>query len=262
VTEPVTKVTGPNRSGPERRRVRRRELFLLVGPTARTMRWTALLGGAAAAVLTVVAARGELSRGVPLSLLPVRVAAVLLCLGAAFLLDDEAGATVEPAPVGLLARRGLRIVLGGLATTAAWGTAVWIASRLVGSGPLPRQLPIAGLTIEAAALLAVTLAAAAVAIRRIGHDRGGIVAGPTLLAFIMAVATFGRHWPLFLESSSDPGWDAAHLRWASILAASVLVLIVASLDPARRPMFLRRALGPHRRALAPGTAGLPAGGKS
>ncbi len=196
-----------------------------------------------------------------LPLLPVRVSAVLLCLGAAFFVDDEAGITVEPVPFGLLHRRAIRLALGCLAAAVAWATALWIASFLAASGGQLRSLPVAGLTVEAAALLTVTLATAAVAARRFGPDRGGIVGGPSLLAFVMAVATFGRHWPLFLESSSDPGWSAAHARWGWILATAVIVLVLATLDPARRSMLAHRDPRQPRRAVLTPTSGTPIGGR-
>ena len=226
---------------------RGRLLIDVVPPTARTIRWLALVAAAAAADLVLWAAKGELSRGVAVSLQPLRVAAVLLCLRAAFLLDDEAGATVEAAPTNLFFRRGVRLMIGIPAVGMAWGTALWIGSAFAASGASPsmhRSLPAAAITLEAAALLAVTLAAGAVATRRLGHDRGSIVAGPTLLAFILTVATFGRYWPLWLESPADPGWMAAQLRWAAILAVALIVLVAASLDPARRSVVVRG--GPFR----------------
>jgi hypothetical protein len=89
--------------------LRAKQASLLVRPTARTIRWAALLGGAAGAQLVLWAAKSELSKGGEASLLPLRVAAVVLCMGAAFILDDDAGATVEPAVASLAVRRGLRL---------------------------------------------------------------------------------------------------------------------------------------------------------
>src|SRR5436190_2046209 len=141
---------------------RRRLLLHVVPPTARTIRWLALVAAATAADLVLLVARGELSTGTVVSLEPLRVAAVLLCLGAAFLLDDEAGATVESAPTSLMFRRGVRLMIGIPATGIAWGTALWIGSAFAASGASPsmhRSLQAAAITLEAAALLAVTLAA-------------------------------------------------------------------------------------------------------
>jgi len=228
--------------------VRSRQMLLLVRPTARTIQWAALLGGAGAAQLVLWAGADELSRGGPIPLMPLRLAAVLLCLGAAFILDDDAGATVEPAVASLAVRRGLRLLVAAPTLGMAWGAALWTASRLATSTRevAPRSLPAAALTLEIGALLAVTLAAGAVATRSLGHGKGGIAAGPTLLAFVLAMASIGRYWELFPNDAGAPGWTAAHVRWALILAAATVVLAGFSLDPARR----WRILGGRRRPQA------------
>ena len=226
--------------GTGRPALRRRQATLLGRPTARTIRWLPLVVAAVAGEVMLWAAKDELSRGESVPLLPVRGAAVLLCLGAAFLLDDAAGATIEPVVPTLLFRRGLRLMMALPLVAMPWGAALWVVSTLAASGTgssAHRPLPAAALTLEAAALLAVTLAAAAVATRRLGHGKGGTAAGPALLAFVMGMAAIGKYWPLFQGSPAEPGWAAAHVRWAAILAAAVIVLIVASLDPARRSRF-------------------------
>lgn len=248
------------------RGVRSKQALLLVRPTIRTIRWAALLGGAAAAQLVLWAAKGELSKGGPIPLLPMRLAAVLLCLGAAFVLDDDAGATVEAAVASLMLRRGLRLALTVPVVGIAWGAALWAASRLAASGRgtgsvAPPSLPVAGLAIEAAALLGVTLAAGAVATRSLGHGKGGVAAGPTLLAFVMAVLSLGRYWPLFPAASSEPGWAAAHARWALVLVAATIVLAAFSLDPARRWSILRRRWRPQTHGRLVRASRAPVAGK-
>ena len=245
--------------------VRSRQLLLLVRPTARTIRWAALLGGAVAAQFVLWAASGERSRGGPVSLLPIRVAAVLLCLGAVFVLDDDAGATVEPAVASLAVRRGIRLALTVPVAWAAWGAALWTASRLAASGRgtaavVPRSLPVAGLMLEAAALLAVTLAAAAVATRSVGHGRGGVAGGPAVLGFVLAMVSIGRYWPLFPAANSEPAWVAAHVRWAVILAVASTVLVLFTLDPARRRWPGRRRRQ-EERGLARGPSRASVGGE-
>jgi hypothetical protein len=246
--------------------VRSRQALLLVRPTIRTIRWAALLGGAAAAQLVLWAAKGELSRGGPIPLLPLRVAAVLLCLGAAFVLDDDAGATVEPAVASLIVRRGLRLALTVPVVGMAWGVALWAASRLAASGQetgavVPRSLPVAALTLEAAALLAVTLAAGAVSTPTLGHGKGGVAAGPTLLAFVMAMLSIRPYWQLFPSAAGEPGWAAAHARWALILLAAMIVLAVFSLDPARRSRILRGRPRPRTQRLVGRAVRPPVSGK-
>jgi fluoroquinolone transport system permease protein len=246
--------------------VRARQTLILVQPTIRTIRWAALLGGVAGAHLVLWAAKAELTKGGSVPLVPLRVAAVLLCLGAAFVLDDEAGATVEPAVASLILRRGLRLGLTFPVVGVAWATALATASRLAasgqGTGPIAaRSMPVAGLSLEVAALLGVTLAAGAIATRSLGHGKGGVAAGPALLAFLLAILVFGRYWPLYLESPDDPGWTAAHMRWAAILVAGVIVLVTASLDPARRSKILHRRRRPKPHVPAQTAARIPIGGK-
>jgi hypothetical protein len=228
---------------------RRRVAILLLAPTARTIRWLAILAAAVAAGLALWAAKGELSRAATVPLLPFRVSAILLCLGAAFVLDDDAGATVESAPTDLLVRRGLRLLLAIPVVAMAWGTVLWIGSAAAGSGTgrsMRGPLPAWALSLEAAALLAVTLAAAAVGTRALGHGKGGTAAGPMLLVFVMCMVAIDRYWPLFVASPADSGWAMAHARWALILLAAVIVLVGASLDPARRSNVRRRVSRPKR----------------
>jgi fluoroquinolone transport system permease protein len=243
-------------------RVPFRQLLPLARPTARTIRCVALAGGAVGAQLVIWASRSGLSPGGPVSLQPLRVAAVVLCLGAAFILDDDAGATVEPSVASLVVRRGLRLALALPVLGVCWGSALWAASHKAASGHelAPHALPVAGLALEAAALLAVTLAAAAVASRRLGHRRGGVAGGPALLAFVLAALSIGPYWPLFPAASSDPGWAAAHVRWALVLAAATIVLVAFSLDPARRRRILP-AGRPRALARTPGAGRAAVGGK-
>ncbi len=219
-----------------------------------------------AAQLVLWAGAGELSNPGPVPLMPLRVAAVLMCVGAAFVLDDDAGTTVEPAVASLLVRRGLRLLLAMPVMSAAWGVALWIASRLAASGQeigpvVPRSLPAAALTLEAAALLGVTLAASAVATRWLGHGKGGVAAGPTLLAFVMTMLSIGHYWTLFPDDATEPGWAAAHVRWALTLAAAIIVLVGFSLDPARRSRILHGWHRPRTRGVARTASRAPVGGK-
>jgi hypothetical protein len=247
-------------------KVRSKQVLLLVRPTVRTIRWLALAGGAVAAQLAIWAAKSELSREAPVPLMPLRMTAVLLCLGAAFTLDDDAGATLEPSVASLVVRRGTRLALALPALGAAWGGTLWAASRLAASGVertsiVPRSLPVTALTLEAAAMLAVTLAAAAVGTRWLGHGKGGVAAGPTLLGFVVMMISIQPYWPLFPNAPVEPGWAAAHARWALVLALAMIVLAVFSLDPARRPWTLHRAHRAGTRGRVRSASHAPVGGK-
>jgi hypothetical protein len=244
------------------RGTRFRQALLLLWPTARTIRWPAVVAGAAAAQLVLWAGKGELSSPEGSSLMPLRIAAVLLCLGAGFIVDDDAGVTVEPVVASLAVRRGLRLLLAIPALGVGWAATLGVASMLAGSGreaggPVSGSLPVAGLTLEAAAFLSVALAAGAAAVRWVGHGRAGVAAGPVLLTFVMAMLSIGPYWPLF-PGASEPGWGAAHVRWAGILAVAAILSAVFSLDPARRSRILRRRRWPwmHRVVRKPSRAPL------
>jgi hypothetical protein len=190
------------------------------------------------------AGKGELSAAEGISLTPLRIGAVLLCLGAGFIVDDDAGVTVAPVVASLAVRRGLRLLLAVPALAAGWAAALGAARMLAASGPVAGasvsgSLPVAGLTLEAAALLSVALAAGAAAVRWVGHGRAGATAGPVLLAFVMAMLSAGRYWPMFPDAS-ETGWVPAHVRWAAILAVAAILFAGLALDPARRPGILRR----------------------
>ncbi|MFL5797745.1 MAG: hypothetical protein ACJ77A_07390 [Actinomycetota bacterium] len=219
------------------------------------------MAGAAAAQLVLWTGKGELSAAQGISLAPLRIAAVLSCLGAGFIIDDDAGVTVEPVVASLALRRGLRLLLTVPVLAVGWGATVGVAAALAASGPyagtsIPHSLPVAGLTLEASALLSVALASGAAAVRWAGHGRAGVSAGPALLAFVMAMMSIGRYWPLF-RNASEPGWVAAHVRWACILAAAAIMFAGLTLDPARRSRVfrIRRPLRPRARGLSSSVPG-------
>ncbi len=178
-------------------------------PVARTVPWLALVGAAVVAVAVVRLGEAQT--------LHVRLSALALCIGGAFLLDDPAAETLESVPASLLFRRLLRLSLALPVLAAAW-------ALVVGSADVDRATW--GLTLEACALLAVTLAVAARA--------GGVAAGPTLLALFGLAALLPSRWALLVSGPEDPRWMAAHARWALVLAAGLAAFAWASLDPGRR----------------------------
>jgi hypothetical protein len=76
-------------------------------------------------------------------------AMIVAALGYAFLLDDPSEPTTEGVAGSLLLRRTLRVVLLLPATAAWWVAVVWRVRAVHPQLPLP----IAALTLEAAALL-------------------------------------------------------------------------------------------------------------
>ena len=218
----------------------RRQLRLvpaLLVPTARAVGWAAPLAGFALSLgLLALAVRPGLELPAERLVLWLRIAMTVGALGCAFLLDDPSEPTTEGVAGSLLLRRSLRVVLL-LPATAAWWIAVVWRVRAVQPG-LP--LPVAALTLEAAALLAVTLALAAAGSRLAPERRGGVVAAPALLALASAGFLLPAQATLYAPPDSA-AWDGTHRRWALLLGLALAALADASRDPAHRrlPSWLR-----------------------
>ena len=192
---------------------RARQAALLVRPTLRALP-LARFGGCAVAAAAVVWVLGSTGDGQ--TLLGLQCAAVVLCVGAAAVVEDPAANTLAAVPPPLRFRRALRLAIGAAALALAWG----IVLRLGGIGA-PWT---AALTLQFSALAAVTWGLAATL------PRGAAVAGPAVaLAFL--VARLGL--PAWTFASS-PNSGAARLLWIVFLAGGVAGLLLASRDPARR----------------------------
>jgi hypothetical protein len=231
----------------------RRQLRLvpaLLVPTARAVGWLPALAGFAVSLgLLALAVRP----GLPLAPadLPrwVRYAMIVAALGYAFLLDDPSEPTTEGVAGSLLLRRTLRVVLLLPATAAWWVAVVWRVRAVHPQLPLP----IAALTLEAAALLTVTLALAAAGSRLAPEHRGGVVAAPALLALATAALLLPARLTLYAPPDSAE-WEPAHQRWTALLGLALVAFLVASRDPAHRrlprPALMLARLGARRRATA------------
>ena len=198
-----------------------RQAALLARPTARTLSWAPLAGGSALALALVALTDPSVTE--------LRVVAVAICVGAAFILDDAAAVTVASAPTPLLVRRALRVGLALAPLAALWALLSWLAGGVASSA----------VSLELAAL-AVTLAGAAIAARIRADGRGGVAAGPALLTLLAAAfLLLPSRWGLFPAGPRDPSWTAAHQRWTLIMLAGVLGLLWASRDPGQRWRGLR-----------------------
>jgi hypothetical protein len=218
----------------------RRQLRLvpaLVVPTARTVGWAAPLAGFALSLgLLALAVRPGLELPAGRLVLWLRLAMTVGALGCAFLLDDPSEPTTEGVAGSLLLRRSLRVALLLPATAAWWVGVVWRVQAVHPGLPLP----VAALTLEAAALLAVTVALAAAGSRLAPERRGGVVAAPALLALTSAAFLLPAQVTLYAQPGSA-AWDGAHRRWALLLGLALAAFALASRDPAHRrlPSWLR-----------------------
>jgi hypothetical protein len=158
--------------------------------------------------------------------LQARLGAMVLCLSAAFLLDDPARATIAAVPLPLLTRRIHRVAIWLPALAVLWGLLLWYTAA-------PDQ---GSRTVELAGMLAITAAAAALL--------GSAAAGPTVLAILVAGWIPSLGW----AHLADDAWTLE--RGAFLLAVGVSALACVSVDPARR-----RRLRLPRRAHAPAASG-------
>jgi hypothetical protein len=202
---------------------------LALRPTLRAVPWLPLLGSATSAGVAVWLI--DPTAGDVRALVALRVAAFLLAAGAGFVFDDPSAATLAASPTALAVRRLHRLVPVVAAWGVLWGAAVGVAAAVAPGAP------VAVLTVEAAAMLALSLAVAAVVAPHVPEGRGGVVAGPALtlavLGGLLAQQLYPRWATLFALSPGMPEWDAARSRWTFLLAAGVVVLAAASADPSR-----------------------------
>ncbi|MFD4350599.1 ABC transporter [Streptomyces coelicoflavus] len=189
----------------------------LAVPLWRTLPWRAL---AAAGALGLLVAGFPLATGAEpapwQTLMLLRGAALVGALGLAFLLDDPARHLTVPVPTPRLLRQALRVAL--VAPLAAlWWTAVLLLT------PAASRPPAGGITLEALAVGALALAAAALAVRLTDEARPGPFAAAFLLfTAVLAPLLAPEDWALFVQAD-DLRWSVGHDRWA-VLAAAVVVL--------------------------------------
>jgi fluoroquinolone transport system permease protein len=224
----------------------RRQLRLvpaLLVPTARAVGWGPPLAGFAVSLgLLALTVRPGLALPAELLVRWLRITMTVGALGCAFLLDDPSEPSTEGVAGSLLLRRTLRVALLLPATTAWWVVALWRVQALHPAVPLP----VAALTLETVALLAVTMALAAAGSRIAPERRGGVVAAPALLAAVSAALLLPARVELYAQPGSAT-WTGAHQRWALLLALALAAFAAASRDPAHRrlPTQLRNLA--HRR---------------
>jgi hypothetical protein len=210
----------------------------LLVPTARAVGWGPPLAAFTVSLgLLALAVRPGLALPAAQLVLWLRIAMIAAALGWAFLLDDPSEPTTEGVAGSLLLRRALRVALLLPATAAWWVAVVWRVGAVYPRMPLP----VAALTLEAAALLAVAVALAAAGSRLAPERRGGVVAAPALLALAYAATLVPARIALY-ALPVGAAWDAAHRRWALLLGLALAAFAAASRDPAHRrlPSRLRR----------------------
>ena len=210
-----------------------RQVVALARPLGSAIRWQPGVAAWGLVALLLVLKDGALDDPGS-ALLLLRAVAVIAVLGASFVLDDEAAATLEASPSTLAWRRFLRGAAAVALVTPPWAGAVWRLDTHA------TRLPVAGLTLELIALLVLALAAAAAVTRWSGSTDPGVATTPVV--FVVVLGAFQLPSRFALYGGPGPGWESAHVRWWLLLAASTLLLLWSSRDPVAR----RQSLSPRR----------------
>jgi hypothetical protein len=173
--------------------------------------------------------------GTAFAVMLLRVAAVALALGLAFLLDDPARHATAAVPTRRVVRSGVRMVLVAPVAALSWTTALLLV-------PAQARPPVGDLTLEAAALAALALAGAASAVRFTDRSRPGAAVAAALLTVTLLATLLPERGALF-AAVGTPGWAVAHQRWAALLTLTLLAGAALLPEPVRRR---RVPAGTHR----------------
>jgi hypothetical protein len=197
----------------------------LLGASWHALSHRKVLGGCTAAAALVLATAPWLDR--PGAAVPVlRGAAVLLACAVAFAVDDAAASILAASPTTLRRRLTSRIALAGALAATTWSALVLLATARADA------VPAGALSLEAATLGAIAVAAAAGLHTWHGITEPAVLTAPLVLGAVLAANLLPPDWALLAPDPSVPGWQAAHYRWAGVLALAAVTLVVASRDRA------------------------------
>ncbi|MEV5576224.1 hypothetical protein AB0L06_39855 [Spirillospora sp. NPDC052269] len=189
-------------------------------PTLRAARLSPMLGGALLGLLVAVTPSvADLRLSLSIAISIIRLGAIAIALGTAFVLDDPAAPSTVVVPVSPLTLRAVRAVPALLAGTALWWTVVAV-TWLRTSADARTLLPLGGLAIEAGALLLLSLCLAALGLRLNAGEAGGVLAAPGVLLFVLGTMFLPDGAALFVDAQ-DPHWAAAHQAWAALAVVAL-----------------------------------------
>lgn len=200
----------------------------LVHRSARAMRWGPfLIAGGSAVTMAAVPGVLALRLAGPHTTTLLRVAAISGAFGVAFLLDDPAARSTAVVPTSRLRRLAARLVVA-LPVLALWWAAI-LGVTVTGAGDAG-GLPLVDLSVEAGAIVAGALGAAAVGLRRSADGIASGVAVPALLAGLAVLWFLPPPATLFVVPD-DPRWVPTHHVWWALLIATALTTLLAGREP-------------------------------
>jgi hypothetical protein len=228
----------------------------LISRTIKAMPWRPW-APVTAAVALVAWSAGSYPPDFPSRHLYLRAGLMVIGVGLAFILDDPAAETTDPAPSPLRQRRAIRVIAGlsvwlGLATGLFLLGARDMDVVFVYDPEMDAALPVGRLLLEGVTMAACGLAIAAIISKR-WDDEPGKIASASLLVLYAASWAVPERWKPW-ASPNDDRWTTGYPWWWAALALAALVLIAASWD-ARVGWSTRRltrgAAGPAPLALGP-----------
>lgn len=151
----------------------------------------------------------------------VRGSAILLAVGATYVIDDAAESLTSSSPTRLGIRRAVPVAVVLIALAVVWASLLGYAASFS-----PEDVPMVDLTVELAALFALGLAFAAMF--------GAVGAGPGVVMAVIVAQRLPARWSLYAGAPGDADWSSAHQRWVVLIVVAVAALVWASRDPASR----------------------------
>ncbi|HEY0189134.1 MAG TPA: hypothetical protein VGC67_16720 [Cellulomonas sp.] len=148
----------------------------------------------------------------------LHVSMLVTLLGACYVLDDPAAASLVAMPVGPLHTTALRMTVGSVLVGASWLAQLALAPQLVTSSADWHPL---GLVVEPFAILTAVFAVGA---WRIGArpERSAAPAALLVLFGYYAIMLFAPESFVLVASSADHVWSASRVRWVVLLLAGLI----------------------------------------
>jgi hypothetical protein len=191
---------------------------LLLRPLAKALAWHALLWSLLLAFL-IVWWLAQVTTDVALSL---RIGALCLAAGMAFVLDDASGESTSMTPVSVLIRR-----LIGISLTLPVAAAAWVLLGRVANGSPAADTEVSAwpFIIEFLAYSSAALGGAAVGIRHLGDRVGGTTGAGAAVLVASAAALVPGWWRLWDHTPGSSGYaDSTKWWWAIVLLGSLVLV--------------------------------------
>jgi hypothetical protein len=180
-----------------------------------------LIGGVALMGATAHALDSSATAGRVLLGLAVLIAATL-----ALAVDEPAAELLDAAPTAFARRVLHRLVALAVVALLLWGGGLLLVDAR------GADVAIGMVTLELAALCALSLGAALGLRRWRRMPEPAMVAGPVLVGFLLIADQLPRSLTLMARQPWGPPWEVAHLRWSAVLLAGLSLLLLGLSDPA------------------------------